>query len=76
MKQTAVEWLKEQIAFKNNDERLLSRYNENFDLSKLFNQAKEMEKQQIENCFMHGQYSVTIANGEQYYNETFKQQEQ
>jgi hypothetical protein len=46
MKQTAVEWLKEQIAFKNDDGQLLPIYNEDFDLSKFFNKAKKMEKQQ------------------------------
>jgi hypothetical protein len=75
MEQTAVEWLKEQIAFKNNDERLLSRYNENFDLSKLFNKAEEMEKQQIIDAYRSGKINQ-LENSELYYNETFKQQEQ
>ena len=37
-----------------------------------FTKAKEIEKQQIERAFMFGQYTVSIENGEQYYNETFK----
>ena len=46
IEQRPVEWLKEQIAFKNDDGRLLPIYNENFNLSKFFNKAKKMEKQQ------------------------------
>jgi hypothetical protein len=38
--------------------------------------AKEMEKGQIENAFENGMHAVNIHNLEQYYNETFKQQEQ
>ncbi len=42
----------------------------------IFEQAKEMEKEQIENAFENGMNAVNIHNLEQYYNETFKQQEQ
>jgi flagellin-like hook-associated protein FlgL len=42
-------------------------------IERIDDELLKKEKQQIERCFMHGQYSVTIANGEQYYNETFKQ---
>jgi hypothetical protein len=34
-------------------------------------QAKEMEKEQIENAFENGMNAVNIHNLEQYYNETF-----
>ena len=57
MKQTAVEWL-EKIC---NDRgyHLMSEY---------FEQAKEMEKQQIIDAYAFGYDEL----GEQYYNETFK----
>jgi len=41
-----------------------------------FEKAEEMEKEQIENAFENGMNAVNIHNLEQYYNETFKQQEQ
>jgi hypothetical protein len=49
-----------------------------------FEQAKEMEKEQIEDAFANGvddEYEYHInnqprTNSEQYYNETFKQKEQ
>ena len=64
MKQTAVEWLLEQI-----DDMYIHQI-----YSKQFEQAKEMEKQQIENAFNNGYYQETIGYNasEQYYNETFK----
>ena len=67
MKQTAVEWLVEQL--KNGKE-----FNEN-----LINQAKEMEKEQIMNSFEVGydngacvQEENAIYHGSKYYKETFK----
>ena len=61
MKQTAVEWLE-------------FRYKNNINLTQGdFEQAKEMEKQQIENAFTDGVTGDSGAvNPEQYYNETFK----
>jgi hypothetical protein len=74
MEQTAVEWL---------IERLMNNQVDN----KMLEQAKEMEKQQIIDARQDG-YECTYAeygetpkcyldgSNEQYYNETFKQQEQ
>ena len=68
MKQTAVEYLKEHFqTLINNDERGLYKL--------LFEQAKEMEKEQIIRAYLmarcyDNENSVTEA--EQYYNETFK----
>ena len=73
---TAVEWLQSQIVFESVDKELLARWDEDSDLSEYFEQAKEMEKEQIENAFENGMNAVNIHNLEQYYNETFKQQEQ
>jgi hypothetical protein len=62
MKQTAVEWLAEHLC------------NEmNFDYWKAVDQAKEMEREQIIEAYCNGDDNISA---EQYYNETFKQQEQ
>jgi hypothetical protein len=71
---TAVEWLVEQIT----DSTMPAR--------EAINQAKEMEKEQIINAredgFLWGMrntnnfYADKVIESEQYYNETFKQQEQ
>ena len=63
MKKTAVEWFAEKIG--HNSLMGLIEYNE------LFEQAKEMEKEQIKNTFNNG-YLNHSRNSEQYYNETFK----
>jgi hypothetical protein len=68
-KQTAVEWLQEQ--FDNSDDDFIT--------IEEFNQAKEMEKEQIEYAYCDGvddEYEHHInneprRNSEQYYNEKF-----
>jgi len=65
MKQTAVEWLEKAIAL----------YVERCSLQKEFEQAKEMEKEQIIDAVEDGQrtdFYVKYYDAEQYYNETFK----
>jgi hypothetical protein len=69
MKQTAVEWLVYVVQ---------SNIAPNYIPKEIVKQAKEMEKQQIIEAFI-GYDSDTEDNlevAEQYYNETFKQQEQ
>jgi hypothetical protein len=69
MKQTAVEWLVYVVQ---------SNIAPNYIPKEIVKQAKEMEKQQIIDAFI-GYDSDTKDNlevAEQYYNETFKQQEQ
>jgi hypothetical protein len=65
MKQTAVEWLEKEI-FK---------YMQGSNIIDLFNQAKEMEKQQIIDAHVagHNAPSSTIKHfdAEQYYNEKY-----
>ena len=81
MKQTAIEWLEEQMKTWGDLPRWMR--------DDIVNKAKEMEKEQMEELFKAGiNYGVgsvfatemgedTIEpNFEQYYNETFKQQEQ
>ena len=60
MKQTAAEWLKEIYDSCNNYEKFIA----NID----WEQAKEMEKQQIIDAYE----SLEHRHGENYYNETFK----
>jgi len=65
MTQTAVEWLIEQIK------------KEHPFWTSIFEQAKEMEKQQILDAFSEGAsdgfYGESDSNREQYYNEKYKQ---
>ena len=67
-KQTAVEWLKEQLK-----ENMLTTAKE---LDELFEQAKAMEKEQIIEAHFEGQanqdegYPIQIS--QQYYNETYE----
>ena len=73
MKQTAVEWLMNNLI-----ERDLVR-NETYIKSFLdasLKQAKELEKEQIEDAYSEGDVNGIMNNrkmAEQYYNETFKQ---
>jgi hypothetical protein len=65
MTQTAVEFLESKIFG-----------TDTFSLSEVFEQAKEMEKQQIidawnDGGFGGGQFTTTHDTAEQYYNETF-----
>ena len=73
MKQTAVEWLVEQLKERG--------YAGEFPPHLLFEQAKQMEKEQImmahchHRCLNNKTYECSIKafeNSEQYYNETYK----
>jgi hypothetical protein len=74
---TAVEWLEEMLTISLGEHHMSLFINE-------FNKAKKMEKEHIENSFYHGVELTKIrvesiideADFEDYYNETFKQQEQ
>ena len=59
MKQTAVEWLE-------------SLYYPEYIPKKIFEQAKEMEKQQIDEAFEEGISMICGLIDNKYYNETFK----
>jgi hypothetical protein len=62
---TAVEWLIEAM--------YQETYPFNPKYSKIFEQAKEMEKEQIEDAWNDGKYETSgYGEAEQYYNETFK----
>ena len=63
MKQTAVEWLFEQLDISQGYESAI----------KILEQAKEMEKEQIKKAFCkNSQKWFCQLEAEQYYNETFK----
>jgi hypothetical protein len=64
MKQTAVEWLEEQ---------LLTKYHLKIDNYQEFNKAKQMEKQQIIDAYSNNGWNDQDerADAEQYYNETY-----
>ena len=74
MKQTAVDWLFEQISTSKYFYNLMEDINSRSTVaqSNIFEQAKEMEKEQIINAY-RGMPTYN-KSGEQYYNETFKQQ--
>jgi HEPN domain-containing protein len=63
MKQTAVEWLRKELLKRDMD----------ISIKNLFEQAKEMEKQQIKDAYIDGEFTEGYGDdAEQYYNETFK----
>jgi hypothetical protein len=70
MKQTAVEWLSQQILDNWNDIDAGAR-----NIMEFFEQAKAMEKEQIKNAIIHNQNGLlrrkTVLEAEQYYNETY-----
>ena len=71
MKQTAVEWLVKKLSYETSDGTIISHH---FIINKLVEQAKEMEKEQIENAYNEGVYLAMTPSktAEQYYNKTFK----
>ena len=72
MKQTAVEWLVEYLTLHGVNLN-------NGALHNVINQAKEMEKEQIIEAFENGEVCTMFKNegtSRQYYNETYKQDEQ
>jgi hypothetical protein len=66
MKQTAVEWLVYVVQ---------SNIAPNYIPKEIVEQAKEMEKEQIENAFNYGQIDLGME-ADEYYNQTYKDSEQ
>jgi len=66
-KQTAVEWLVEKLSYSTSDGTIISHHKI---INKLVEQAKEMEKDQIEMAHTCGGYGEKEA--EEYFSETFK----
>jgi len=68
MKQTAVEWLIEQVALNEHEEGFfLHTFLSNEEISK----AKEMEKEQIRESFCNGEVSRDRIDADEYYKETY-----
>ena len=65
MKQTAVEWLAEQIT------TVKWKMSDVTDRNSIIEQAKAMEREQIENAFNYGQIDLGME-ADEYYNQTFK----
>ena len=61
MKQTAVEWLVEQM-----------KLDELFNADYFIEQAKEMEKEQIKDAWINSLTKGDYNSADEYYNETFK----
>ena len=64
-KQTAVDWLYKTHFFNNGELKQSD-----------FEQAKKMEREQIEQSFVDGVDSQLLSDAEQYYNKTYKGGEQ
>ena len=65
-KQTAIEWLEDNLNFEPYDEE------EFISNNKIWEQAKQMEKEQIMNAFDSGEHQQGYElESEQYYNETY-----
>ena len=61
--QTSIEWLWEQIPFEFTSKR---------SAFEVFEQAKEMHKQEIKNAYSEDSFPCSDEEYEQYYQETFK----
>ena len=61
--QTSIEWLWEQIPFEFTSKR---------SAFEIFEQAKEMHKQEIKNAYSEDSFPCSDEEYEQYYQETFK----
>jgi hypothetical protein len=71
MKQTAVEWLIEELR----GDIIKGDFIYNGVItSELIDQAKEMEKEQIMDAYIFGLQDEYVIGSQQYYNKTFKQQ--
>jgi hypothetical protein len=73
-KQTAVEWLMPKILELNLQLSLskISARNCELEIAKLFQQAKAMEKQQIENAYWEGWKNIPSMKPKQYYTSTYE----
>lgn len=66
MKQTAVEWLVDQL--KSTRKKYMGFKNIDIDYQEIIKQAKEMEKDQIINAFNYGQVDLGMEADEYYIN--------
>lgn len=76
MKQTAVEWLENQIKNSKYFYKLMEDINSRSTVSQsnIFEQAKEMEKEQIIEAYNKGEFNDGMnETAEEYFNKTYKQ---
>jgi hypothetical protein len=75
MKKTAVEWLENQIKNSKHYFNLMKEIQSRGTVaqSNIFEQAKAIEKEQINEAFYDGYYKEELYDSRKYYNETFKQ---
>jgi hypothetical protein len=69
-KETAVEWLFEQL--KLSSKKIDEINNEHLFFYRMFVQAKAMEKEQVKDAYKFGLSDEYVIGSERYYNETFK----
>ena len=68
MKQTAVEWLVEQLFKTNNNTNDVKK----MDSKSIIEQAKEIEKQQIKDAYITGMFNAHSKTSIDYYKETYE----
>jgi hypothetical protein len=72
MKQTAVEWLVEQLQLTRDFQRVINEVNQSStSVRDVLEQAKEMEKEQIKEAFINGEVSRDRIDAEEYYLENY-----
>jgi len=69
MKQTAVEWLSKELESYGDPQFCKIEWEQ---LDSLMQQAKEMEKEQIVNAYNDCEWTGDYEDGEQYYKETYE----
>jgi hypothetical protein len=70
-KQTAVEWMFDKLLEEGSNGTL--RWHLKYDIFKIFEEAKEMEKEQIEESFKHGRLPIMLGSfqAKDYYKQTY-----
>jgi hypothetical protein len=71
-KQTAVEWLMEQITYDNGYGQRWISFTEDTELNVYFEDAKAMETEQICDAYTEGKLDGYNYNSEEYYKETYE----
>jgi hypothetical protein len=77
MKKTAVEWMANELLYLDNeyDMKFIDKNEYQIRRKQIIEHAKEMEKEQIMDAYLQGQYdgdTMRDTDAEQYYTETFK----
>lgn len=76
-KQTAVEWLQEQLTYNNGYGVIMPSHTEDAHLNDYFEKAIQLEREQIEEAYIEGMEFIPVdpnkytEDAEQYYTETY-----